>query len=28
LPGLLATLDALARDVRALFVRHVGEIGR
>jgi glutamate-ammonia-ligase adenylyltransferase len=28
LPGLLATMDALARDVRALFVRHVGEIDR
>jgi len=27
LPGLRATLEALARDVRAAFVRHVGEIG-
>ncbi len=26
-PALHATLDMLARDVRALFVRHVGEIG-
>jgi [glutamine synthetase] adenylyltransferase / [glutamine synthetase]-adenylyl-L-tyrosine phosphorylase len=27
LPGLRATLDDLARKVRAMFVRHVGEIG-
>jgi glutamate-ammonia-ligase adenylyltransferase len=27
LPALRATLDALARQVRALFVRHVGEMG-
>jgi glutamate-ammonia-ligase adenylyltransferase len=28
LPGLQATLDALAADVRAAFVRHVGEVTR
>ena len=26
LPGLRTTLDALARDVRATFVRHIGEV--